>query len=124
MEKNNIRVVTDEKTGETRNLTVFNGGVGEEQIAAWKKEYRKVHAIEVEDGDELYIGYFHRPSMETMSAVNKLAKADEVKSTTTMFDNCWLGGEPVMKTDTLVRMAAIKQLGEMFNRVVGTLKNL
>lgn len=124
MEKNNTRVVTDEKTGVSRTLTVFNGGVGEEQITAWKKEHRKVHAIEVEDGDELYIGYFHRPSMETMSAVNKLAKADEVKSTTTMFDNCWLGGEPVMKTDTLVRMAAIKQLGEMFNRVVGTLKNL
>lgn len=124
MEKNNTRVVTDEKTGVARTLTVFNGGVGEEQIAAWKKEHRKVHAIEVEDGDELYIGYFHRPSMETMSAVNKLAKADEVKSTTTMFDNCWLGGETVMKTDTLVRMAAIKQLGEMFNRVVGTLKNL
>lgn len=124
MEKDSTRVVTDEKTGVTRTLTVFNGGVGEEQVAAWKKEHRKVHAIEVEDGDEIYIGYFHRPSMETMSAVNKLAKTDEVKSTTTMFDNCWLGGEPVMKTDTLVRMAAIKQLGEMFNRVVGTLKNL
>lgn len=124
MDKKNVREIKDDSGEVIRTLEVFNGGVSEEQIASWKKEHRKVHAIEVEDGDELYIGYFHRPSMETMSAVNKLAKADEVKSTTTMFDNCWLGGDTVMKTDTLVRMAAIKQLGEMFNRVVGTLKNL
>lgn len=57
-------------------------------------------------------------------AVNQLTKKDEVKSTSVMFENCWLGGDPVMKTDTLVRMAAIKQLGAMFDRVVGTLKNV
>lgn len=124
MEKNNIRVVTDEKTGETRTLAVFNGGVSDEQIAAWKKEHRKVHAVEVEDDGELFVGYFHRPSMETLSAVNKLSKTDEIKSSAAMLDNCWLGGDPVIKTDTMVRMAAIKQLGEMFNQAVGTLKNL
>ena len=80
--------------------------------------------IEVEDDGDLFVGYFRRPSMETMSAVNQLTKKDEVKSTSDMFENCWLGGDPVMKTDTLVRMAAIKQLGAMFDRVVGTLKNV
>lgn len=121
---NNVREIKDESGGVTRTLNVFDGGVSAEQIAAWKKEHRKVYAIEVEDDGELFVGYFHRPGMETLSAVNRLAKTDEVKSTTTMFDNCWLGGDPVMKTDTLVRMAAIRQLGEMFNRVVGTLKNV
>lgn len=124
MEQRDIRVIPNEKTGETRTLRVFNGGVSEEQVNVWKNEYRKVYAIEVEDEDELYIGYFRRPNLETLSAVNKIAKTDEIKSTTIMFENCWLGGEPVIKTDTLVRMAAIKQLGEMFNRVMGTLKNL
>lgn len=62
--------------------------------------------------------------METMSAVNQLIKKDEVKSTSVMFENCWLGGDPVMKIDMLVCMAAIKQLGAMFDRVVGTLKNV
>lgn len=124
MEQKDTRIITNEKTGETRVLTVWNGGVSEEQIKVWKNEYRKVYAIEVEDEEDLYIGYFRRPNLETMSAVNKIAKTDEIKSTTIMFDNCWLGGEPVMKTDTLVRIAAIKQLGEMFNRVMGTLKNL
>lgn len=124
MDNKNVRTITDAKTGETRTLTVFNGGVTEEQVKAWKTEHRKVHAIEVEDDGELFVGYFHRPSMDTLSAVNKLSKADEIKSSAAMFDNCWLGGDPVMKTDTMVRMAAIKQLGEMFNQAIGTLKNL
>ncbi|MEG1673216.1 MAG: hypothetical protein RR221_06845 [Alistipes sp.] len=124
MDNKNVRTITDATTGETRILTVFNGGVSDEQIATWKKEHRKVHAIEVEDDGELFIGYFHRPSMETMAAVNKLTKTDEIKSTGAMFDNCWLGGDPIVKEDTLVRMAAIKQLGVMFDKVVGSLKNL
>lgn len=120
----NTREIKDENGEVLRVLNVHNGGVTEEQVEAWKTEHRKVHAIEVEDDGDLFVGYFHRPSMETMSATNKLAKNDEVKSTTTMLENCWLGGDPTIKTDTLVRMAAIKQLGEMFARVVGTLKNL
>lgn len=124
-DKEGVRTYKDKDTGElVKMLKICNGGVSEEQVKIWKGEYRKVHVIEVEDDGELFIGYFHRPSMETMSAVNKLSKTDEVKSTTTMFENCWLGGDPLMKTDTLVRMAAIKQLGVMFDRVVGTLKNV
>lgn len=111
-------------TDSTKELAVFNGGVNEEQIASWKKEHRKIYAIEINDAEELYVGYFRRPGMETMSAVNKLAKTDEMKSAMTLFDNCWLGGDSVIKTDTLVKMAAIKQLGVMFNQVTSTLKNL
>lgn len=124
MDNKNVRVITDEETGETRELAVFNGGVTEEQVKAWKTEHRKVHAIEIEDDGDLFIGYFHRPSMDTLSAVNKLSKTDEIKSSAAMFDNCWLGGDPVIKTDTMLRMAAIKQLGELFNQAIGTLKNL
>lgn len=120
----NTREIKDENGEVLRELNVYNGGVTEEQVKAWKTEHRKVYMIEIEDDGDLFVGYFHRPSMETMSAVNKLAKTDEVKSSTTMLENCWLGGDPTIKTDTLVRMAAIKQLGEMFSRVVGSLKNL
>ncbi len=98
--------------------------MSEEQIKGWKSEHRKVHIIEVEDDGDLFVGYFRRPSIETMSAVNSLAKKDEIKSTMTLFENCWLGGDPVMKTDMLVRMGAIRQLGELFNSVTGRLKNV
>jgi hypothetical protein len=119
----NKREIRDDDGGLLRVLDVRDGGVTEEQIKAWKGEYRKVHVIEVEDDGELFVGYFRRPNMETMAAVNKLAKTDEVKSSATLFDNCWLGGDPLVKSDTIVRVAAIGQLAEMFNRVIGTLKN-
>lgn len=124
-DKGGVRTYKDRDTGEVvKTLRICNGGVSEGQVETWKGEHRKVHMIEVEDDGDLLVGYFHRPSMETMSAVNKLTKNDEVKGSTTMFENCWLGGDPVMKTDTLVRMAAIKQLGALFNSVVGSLKNV
>lgn len=125
VDENGVRTFRDAVSGKVvKTLTICNGGVSEEQIKAWKAEHRKVHLIEVEDDGELFIGYFRRPDMETMSAVNKVAKTDEVKSSSVMFDNCWLGGDPVLKTDIVVRMAAIRQLSEIFNRVHGELKNL
>lgn len=120
-----VRTYKDTATGEVvKTLTICNGGVSEEQIKVWKAEHRKLHKVEVEDDGDLFVGYFRRPDMGTMSAVNKVAKTDEVKSSSVMFDNCWLGGDPVMKTDTVVRMAAIGRLSEIFNRVHGELKNL
>ena len=47
----------------------FDGGVTEEQIQSWKNKHRKVIRIDVVDDDELHVAYFHRPSLETMSAV-------------------------------------------------------
>ena len=121
---NNTEEIKDAKGEVVRTLVFTDKDGSDEQVKGWKGEHRKVHMIEVEDDGDLFVGYFRRPSMETMSAVNQLTKKDEVKSTSVMFENCWLGGDPVMKTDTLVRMAAIKQLGAMFDRVVGTLKNV
>lgn len=114
------------KETENKNLKICNGGVSDEQIAAWKKQHRKVYSVEVPDPDtgETFVGYFHHPDMETMSLVNKIAKADEVKSSTTLFDKCWLGGDNTMKEDALVRIAATAQLDVIFRRYAGTLKNL
>lgn len=118
------RIITDEQTGSQRELAVHNGGVSAEQVENWKREYRKLYAIEVEDEGDLFIGYFRRPTMETMSAVSRVSKTDEVKGAATLFDNCYLGGDPTMKSDAIVRMAAIKQLGNLFDHVVGSLKNV
>jgi len=108
------------------NRTIRNGGVSGEQIAAWKAQHRKVYSVEVPDPDtgEVFVGYFHHPDMEAMSLVNKIAKADEVKSSTVLFDRCWLGGDGTMKDDALVRIAATAQLDVIFRRYAGTLKNL
>lgn len=101
-----------------------NGGVTGEQIQMWKARYRKVSEISVVDGEETHVGFFHRPDMETMAAVNKVAKTDEVKAANTLFDNCWLGGSPVMKDDAVVRMAAIGKINELMAVSTSSIKNL
>jgi hypothetical protein len=96
----------------------------DEIIATWKAKYGKVVEVKVKDGDKNYVGYFRRPDMETLSAVNKLYKTDEVKSANVLFDNCWLGGDEQMKADAIVKMSAIAKLQELTQICVAEIKNL
>ncbi|MCD8266396.1 MAG: hypothetical protein LUC33_04495 [Prevotellaceae bacterium] len=113
----------EEDTGRETAAT-FDGGIGEDQIRKWKQVHGKVIRIDVADGDELHVGYFKRPSLETMSAVSKVAKTDEVKASAVMFDNCWLGGSERMRTDAVLFMATAGQLGSALNGCTASLKNL
>ena len=73
---------------------------------------------------EWNIGYFKRPTLETLKAVTKVAKSDEVEAGKVMFDNCWLGGSQELRTDALLFMAVQKKLGEVLNGFQGLIKNL
>ncbi|MBD5231926.1 MAG: hypothetical protein HDS66_07240 [Bacteroidales bacterium] len=103
---------------------IFNGGVSEAQVEAWKQQHRKSFAVEVQDGDEVHIGYFKRPTFETIKAVTKVAKTDEVEAGKVMFNNCWLGGSEELRTDALLFMAVQTQLGQVLNGFRGLIKNL
>lgn len=107
-----------------KKITTNNGGITDEQIATFKAKHNKVFEISVQDDDTVHIGYFKRPDMKTMSAVNTIGKKDEVESGVVMFNNCWLGGSSEMESDAIVKMAAIGQLASVFNTCVGSLKNL
>ncbi len=104
--------------------TVYNGDLTEEQIAAFKEKYRKSFSIEIKDGSEIHVGYFKRPTLETLKAVTKMARTDEVEAGKVMFDNCWLGGSEELRTDALLFMAVQKKLGEVLNGFKGIIKNL
>ena len=119
---NDVEVIDTEKeniTGET-----FDGGVTDEQIKGWKGRYGKVMRIDVVDDGDLHVGYFHRPKLETMSAVTKMAKSDELRSSEVMFDNCWLGGSSALRNDAILFLEVTKQLGVMLNSCRSSLKNL
>lgn len=109
---------------EMNKAVTIDGGVTEEQIAQWKAQHRKVTRIDVVDGDETHIGYFKRPSMETMTAVSKVSKTDEMRSAQVLFDGCWLGGSPVIRTDAVLFTAAMTQLNKAFTSAMSSLKNL
>lgn len=113
------KTVNNEQTAKT-----FDGGITEEQIEAWKKQHRKVHRIDVVDGDETHIGYFKRPDFATVKATTKLVKSDEVESGKVMFKNCFLGGSEWLEQDTVLFMAVQVQLGKVLNGCMSSIKNL
>lgn len=113
-----------EKDMEKAVQTTIDGGITPEQVAQWKQKYGKVLRIDVVDDDEMHVGYFHRPKLEAMAAVTKIAKTDEIKSAEVMFDNCWLGGSPQLRQDAILFLEVTKKLGDMFNSCLSSIKNL
>lgn len=103
---------------------VFNSDLTDAQGEAFNPQHRKSFAVEIKDGDEVHVGYFKRPTLETLKAVTKVAKSDEVEAGKVMFDNCWLGGSQELCTDALLFMAVQKKLGEVLNGFQGLIKNL
>ena len=103
---------------------VFDGGVSDADVEKWKGQHRKVFRIDVADGDELHVGYFHRPSLQLMAAASKVAKSDEVRSGETLFDGCFLGGSEVMRQDSVLFLSAMQELNKAIGAKASSLKNL
>lgn len=108
----------------TAEQSTFDGGITQAQIDEWKRQHGRIARIDVVDDGELHVGYFRRPSLQTMSAVTKLSKTDEVKGAEVLFDNCWLGGSEALRRDAILFMEAGKQLAKMFGSCTSSLKNL
>ena len=108
---------------QNKQLT-YDGGVTKEQINKWKMQHRKVARVDVVDGEECHIGYFKRPSMETIAAMSKVSKTDETRSAQILFDGYWLGGSEYLRQDAVLFTAAMTQLDKVFKSCMGSLKNL
>lgn len=110
----------------TENFKVIDGDITAEQIAAWKAKHGRVIEVCVSDTDfeEIHRGWFRRPDMKTMQAFSATAKSNEVKAAEVIFDNCWLGGSPLMKTDAIYKMQATGKFQDIFGKCVSSLKNL
>lgn len=102
----------------------FDGGITEAQIEAFKARHGKVHRVDIVADGDTHIGYFRRPDFQTIRAVTKLGKTDEVEAGKVMFDNCWLGGSEELRKDALLFMAVQVQLGKLLNGCMGSIKNL
>lgn len=110
----------------TENYKVISGDVTDAQINEWKNRHGRIVAVDVADTEfgESHRGYFRRPDMKTMQAFSAAAKSNEIKAAEVMFDNCWLGGSAMMKTDAVYKMQAIGELQNIFGKCVSKLKNL
>ena len=102
----------------------YDGGITEAQIEAFKAKHGKVYRVDIVDGEDTHVGYFRRPDFQTVKAITKISKTDEVEAGKVMFDNCWLGGSEELRKDAVLFMAVQAQLGKMLNGCMGSLKNL
>ena len=109
---------------EEKELTVIDGGVTEADIIKWKNQHGKVMLIEIEEDDTVHHAYFKRPTLNTMAAVTKVGKTNEVESAKIMLNDCWLGGSEAVKSDVVLFMEAAKQLSKIFDSCTSRLKNL
>lgn len=109
-----------------KELKEYNGGVTAEQIRIWKNTHGRISEVRVTDPDvaECHIGYFRRPDMKIMQAVAAMSKNNEMKGAEVMFDNCWLGGSPVMKEDAIIKMQGMSAMGALFGSCTHEIKNL
>lgn len=114
----------EKATIEQEQEPVHNGGITAEQIELWRAKHRKVYQIDVDDDGEVFTAYFRRPDNETLAATTSLAQRDPYKAMSVLFENCWLGGDPLIKDDAVLRMAATQKLDGLVASVVANLKNL
>ena len=110
----------------TNELKEINGGVSAEQITMWKNTHGRISEVRVTDPkvSECHIGYFKRPDMKTMQAVSAMSKTNEMKGAEVLFDNCWLGGSPVMQSDAIIKMQAMSAMGALLGSCTHEIKNL
>ena len=78
----NGSATTEQVDSAQPQIKEFNGGVTAEQIGIWKNQHGRIAEVRITDDEvaECHVGYFRRPDMKTMQAVNATSKTDEVKA--------------------------------------------
>lgn len=114
----------ENEENKAQEAQTYDGGITPEQVAQMKAKHRKAFRIDIVDGADTHVGYFTRPDFDTIKAVTKVSKVDEVEAGKIMFDKCWLGGSEELRKDAVLFMAVQAQLGKVLNGCMGSLKNL
>jgi hypothetical protein len=91
-----------------------------EQIAGWKAQYKDVYAIEVEDS----VAYLHKPDRIAIKAMSAVATSDPIRASEILLENCWLGGDPSIKTEDEKFLAVSGKMGELIEIKSAELKKL
>lgn len=86
--------------------TALSGEATAEQIAMWKNLYGDVFEVKVEDK----VCYLHKPDRKTLSAASTLGQNDPMRYNEIVLENCWISGDPDMKTKDDYFFAVVEKL--------------
>jgi hypothetical protein len=99
---------------------VLSGEATPEQIAMWKNLHRDVFEVIATDK----VCYLKRPDRNTMKAVVVIGEQDDMRANEVVLENCWLGGDPEIKTNDIYFMEVIPALAEVLDFGRATIKKL
>ena len=94
--------------------------VTKEQIQEWKKQYKDVFVISVEDKKV----YLRTPDRKTLSYASTLATKDPLRFNEVILENCWLGGDEEIKTNDELFLAVSSKLPDLIQIKEATLEKL
>lgn len=82
-----------------------------EQIAEWKNRYGEVYEIPIKGTDKSC--YIKQPDRKSVSYSMSVGRTDPMKSNEVLFNACWIDGDPEIKTNTAMFIAASNKLSEI-----------
>ncbi len=84
----------------------------------------KLVEVVLEDGDVKHYCYFKRPNIQTLSAMGKISKTDEVRGMQIFVNDCFVAGSKAWEDDGVQFMALSTELTKVLSSVKANLKNL
>ena len=94
--------------------------ITKEQIQEWKKQYKDIFVISVEDKKV----YLRTPDRKTLSYASTLATKDPLRFNEVILENCWLGGDEEIKTNDELFLAVSSKLPDLTQIKEATLEKL
>ena len=98
----------------------LSGKAADEQIAMWKNLHRDVFEVVATDK----VAYFKRPDRNVLNAINALPDSESDRANDIVFENCWLGGDPEIKTKDIYFIEVIPVLETLIDHGRAAIKKL
>lgn len=99
---------------------MLSGQATTEQIAMWKNLHGDVFEVVVEDK----VCYLHKPDRKVLSAATTIGQDDPMRYNEIMLENCWISGDPAMKTNDDYFFAVVEELGSLIEFKKAEIKKL
>ncbi len=90
------------------------------QIAQWKKDNGTVFKVEIEDA----VCYLKKPDRKTLSFAMTDAQTNPLGFAEVILENCWLGGDEIIKTNDDYFMAASGVIDELIEIKQAAIKKI
>ncbi len=114
------------KQEEVKQGVLEKGKLSQDALANLMNKHKVIEIILQEDngaGMKHYV-YFKRPSIQTLSAMGKISKSDEVKGMQIFISDCFLAGSKDWEDDGMLFTAMVGAVGNVFGSIQVSIKNL